>query len=116
MGYKHILAAIDLSEEAGQVLARARRLADEHHARLSICTVVKPLTHVYGGLDMMAYTQASVNFEEEARRQARAQVESEAGKVKVAGADVHVTVGSPASSVVETARAIDADLIVVGSH
>lgn len=116
MAYQHILTAVDLSEEAGQVLARARHLADEHKARLSVCTVVKPLTHVYGGLDMMAYTQASVNFEEEAMRQARTQVETEAGKVQVAPEDVHVTVGAPSTGVVETAGAIGADLIVVGSH
>jgi universal stress protein A len=116
MAYQQILAAIDLSEEAGQILSRARHLADQHKAKLAVCTVVKPLTHVYGGLDMMAYTQASVNFEEEAMRQARTQVETEAGKVQVAAGDVHVTVGAPASAVVETAGAIGADLIVVGSH
>jgi universal stress protein A len=116
MGYHHILAAIDLTEEARDVLARARALADEHQARLSVCTVVKPLTHVYGGLDMMAYTQASVNFEEEAVKQSRAQIEAEAARVGVGADDVHVTLGGPASQIVATAEALGADLIVIGSH
>lgn len=116
MAYQHILAAIDLTEEAQEVLERARHVADEHKAKLSVCTAVKPLTHVYGGLDMMAYTQASVNFEEEAMKQARAQVEQEAGKAKVGGEDVHVGVGAPASYVVDMAQALGADLIVMGSH
>ncbi|MEQ8861038.1 MAG: universal stress protein [Pseudomonadales bacterium] len=116
MAYQHVLAAIDLSDEARQVLERARRIADEHKAKLSVCTVVKPLTHVYGGLDMMAYTQASVSFEEQAVEQARIQVETEATKVKVKADNVHVSIGAPASQVVETARALGADLIVTGSH
>jgi universal stress protein A len=116
MAYQHVLAAIDQSEEARAVLARARQVADEHQAKLSVCTVVKPLTHVYGGLDMMAYTQASVNFEQEAMNQARSQAETEAGRVKVAPQDVHVSIGAPATQVVETAGSLGADLIVVGSH
>lgn len=116
MAYEHVLAAIDLTEEAEDVLKRARQVADEHKAKLSVCSVVKPLTHVYGGLDMMAYTQASVNFEEEAVRQARSQIEAEAAGINVAAGDVHVSVGAPASQIVETARSLGADLIVTGSH
>jgi universal stress protein A len=116
MAYQHILAAIDLTEEAQEVLERARHVAEEHKAKLSVCTAVKPLTHVYGGLDMMAYTQASVNFEEEAMKQARSQVEQEAARVKVPVEDVHVGVGAPASYVVDMAQALEADLIVMGSH
>jgi universal stress protein A len=116
MAYRHILAAIDSSEEAREVLAQARQVADEHKAKLSVCTAVKPLTHVYGGLDMMAYTQASVSFEQEALTQARNQAAAEAAKVKVASEDVHVSIGAPATEVVETAKRVGADLIVIGSH
>lgn len=116
MAYRHVLAAIDLSDEAREVLDRARKLADDHKARLSVCTVVKPLTQVYGGLDMMAYTQASVNFEQEAMKQAQEQAQEMAATVKVDAADVHVCVGAPATEVVDTAKSLDADLIVVGSH
>ena len=116
MSYRHVLAAIDTTEEARDVLAAARELADEHKAKLSVCSAVKPLTHVYGGLDMMGYTQAGVSFEQEALNQARSQVETEASTVKVAAGDVHVGLGAPATYVVETARALGADLIVTGSH
>jgi len=116
MVYRHVLAAVDVSEEAGEVLERARSLADEHKAQLSVCTVVRPLTHVYGGLDMMAYTQASVNFEQEALVQARAQLETQAGRFGIAADDVHVSIGAPVSQVVETAQTLGADLIVLGSH
>jgi universal stress protein A len=116
MAYGHVMASVDLSEESAEVVGRAKAVADEHGARLSLCSVVKPLTHVYGGLDMMAYTQAGVNFEEQALEQARSRLGELAGRWRVAEADVHVSVGAPATQVVETAKAIGADLIVVGSH
>lgn len=116
MAYRHILAAVDQSEEADAVVERARKLADQHKARLSLCSVVKPLTHVYGGLDMMAYTRVGVNFEEQALSQAQQQVEALGSRFGVDAKDVHVSVGAPAAQIVETADAVDADMIVVGSH
>lgn len=116
MRYKHVLAAVDVTEEAGQVLAMAREVADEHKAKLSILTVVKPLTHVYGGLDMVSYTQISVNFEEEAKAQAKVQVQAMAAEKGVDGDEVHVSVGSPVTQIVDSAERMGADLIVTGSH
>ena len=116
MGYKHILAAVDMTEESTQVLDEARRLATDHKARLSILSVVKPLTQVYGGLDMAAYTQATVNFEREAQAQVLAQLKGMAGKLGVNEQEMHVSIGSPATQIVEVAKDQGADLIVVGSH
>lgn len=116
MSYKHVLAAIDVTEEAQQVLKQAREVASEHEAKLSVVTVVKPLTHVYGGLDMVSFTQASLDFEEEARSLALAKAQELAADAGVAPADVHVMVGSPAGQIVAAAEAHAADLIVIGSH
>lgn len=116
MSYKHVLAAIDVTDESRQVLKQAREVASEHEAKLSVVTVVKPLTHVYGGLDMVSFTQASVDFEEEARNLALVKAQEMAADVEVDGADVHVMVGSPAGQVVAAAAAHAADLIVIGSH
>ena len=116
MRYKQVLAAVDVTEEAGQVLAMAREVADEHKAKLSILTVVKPLTHVYGGLDMVSYTQISVNFEEEAKAQAKVQVQAMAAEKGVDGDEVQVSVGSPVTQIVDSAERMGADLIVTGSH
>ena len=116
MGYKNILAAVDLSDEAQQVLDEAKRLATDHGARLMLLSVVKPLTQVYGGLDMAAYTQATVNFEREAQAQVLTQLKTLGSKLGVKAADVHVTVGSPSTQIVDVANAQKADLIVVGSH
>jgi len=116
MAYKHVLVAIDISDEAPLVLKQAKQVATEHGARVSVVTVVKPLTHVYGGLDMVAYTQVSLNFEQEAQAQARKQSEQLAASIGVQPDDVHVCIGAPAGQIVATAGAVGADLIVVGSH
>ena len=116
MAYKHVMAAVDLSDEANQVLEEAKRVAEDHGAKLSLITVVKPLTQVYGGLDMAAYTQASVNFEREAQSQAVEQLKSLGAGIGVAGEDVHAVIGAPAPQIVDTGKDLGVDLIVVGSH
>lgn len=116
MAYKHVLAAVDLSEEADRVLTEAKRIADDHGAKLTVVTVVKPLTQVYGGLDMAAYTQATVNFEREAQMQAKEQLIELAGNYGVAADAVHAVIGGPSPQIVEAAGDQGADLIVIGSH
>lgn len=116
MAYTHVLAAVDLSEEADQVLKEAKQIADDHGAKLSLISVVKPLTQVYGGLDMAAYTQASVNFEREAQAQAVEHLKKLGKTLGVAATNVHAVIGAPAPQIVDTAKDVGADLIVVGSH
>jgi universal stress protein A len=116
MAYQHVMAAVDLSEEADSVLTEAKRIAEDHGAKLSLVTVVKPLTQVYGGLDMAAYTQATVNFEREAQLQAKEQLAELGKKFGVAADATHAVIGGPAPQIVETAADQGADLIVIGSH
>jgi universal stress protein A len=116
MAYKHVLAAVDLSEESAQVLEKARSQADQHGAKLSVVTVVKPLTQVYGGIDVAPLAGSAVSFEEQAVDQAENQLRQLTGKFKVADEDVHVILGAPAHDIRELAGQLDADLIVIGTH
>lgn len=116
MPYKHVLVAVDLSEESMQVLDKARETAETHGAKLSLLSVVKPLTQVYGGLDMAPIASGAVSFEEEALQRAEAQLQDLAGRYGVAEADVHVLLGAPAHEIREAAKAYQADLIVMGTH
>ena len=116
MAYKHVLAAVDLTEEAQLIIAEAMRLAKDHEAKLSLLSVVKPLTQVYGGLDMAAYTQATVNFEREAQAQALEQLKELGAEFGVDTANVAAVVGGPSVQIVEVAKDQGVDLIVLGSH
>ena len=47
--YSHILLAVDLSNEAGQVAERGQRLSELYDATLSIVHVIEPVSYTYGG-------------------------------------------------------------------
>jgi universal stress protein A len=115
MAYRHILAAVDLSEESLQVLDRARVEADQHEARLSLLSVVKPLTQVYGGIDIAPLAGVG-SLQEQALEQAEARLQDLAGRYRVAAEDAHVLLGAPAHDIREFARTADVDLIVIGTH
>jgi universal stress protein A len=116
MTYKHILAAVDLSEEATQVLDKAGSLATLTGATVSIVSVVRPLTQVYGGLDIAPLSVGGISFEQEALQQATTQVRSLAARYGIPVERTHVFIGAPPHDVREVAARIGADLIVVGTH
>ena len=117
MAYKHILAAIDFTEEADQVLKVATEVAADHGASLSILNVIKPLSHVYGSLDMPPpWSPSTQSFEAKAEQNALKQLNAEARKRGVEPANVYVRIGTPAHEIRDVAESLDMDLIVMGSH
>ena len=116
MPYKHVLAAVDLSDESAGVLEKARATADSHGAKLSLISIVKPLTQVYAGLDLVPISNSKISFEAEALKQASQQLRGDSKIYRVDHADVHVKVGSPAYEIRDAASELEADLIVVGTH
>jgi universal stress protein A len=116
VAYSNILIAIDLSEESREVLDAAKAVASRTSARLHLVTVIKPLSQVYGGLDMAPIASGTVSFEQEATVQARRQLETLAQEYGINAADVHVELGAPGPTIRELAARTKADLIVIGSH
>jgi universal stress protein A len=116
VNYSNILVAIDMSEQSREVLDAAQSVASTSSARLHLVTVIKPLTQVYGGLDMAPISSGAVSFEEEAVTQARQQLETLASDYGISGDDIHIILGSPAQEIREIAIGCKADLIVIGSH
>ncbi len=116
MAYQHVLAAIDLSDESTQVLERAKEVAENHNAKLSVITVIKPLSQVYGGLSMAPLANASVSFEEQAMGQAKTRLAELAASYGIAATDTHVPLGAPATEIQATAEQLGSDLIVIGTH
>lgn len=116
MAYKSVLAAVDLSPESAQVLQKAREQASRDGARLSLVSVVKPLTQVYGGIDIAPLAGSAVSFEEQAIQQAEQQLRELGKRYGVAEDDVHVVLGAPAYDIRDLAGRLEADLIVIGTH
>ncbi len=114
--YEHVLVALDLTDEAPEVLDRARQVAGNHSARLSVLTVIRPLTYAYTGLEFAGLAQSMVNFESEAQASAKERLAELCKDAGIASEDQHIIFGIPASEIKEQADAMNADLIVVGSH
>jgi universal stress protein A len=109
--YKHILLAIDLSEEAHGLLEKAQEQAKLHTARLDVVHVMDwPLT----GFDpVVGYS--TIN-DESLLEDMAASVKKIVAKHGIADANTHTLLGQPSSTVANLAEQLQADLVMVGSH
>ncbi|RRJ84651.1 universal stress protein [Aestuariirhabdus litorea] len=110
--YKHILVAVDLTEDADLVLEKAQEIARNNEAKLTLVHVVEPLSVAYGSdipLDLSS-------LQEEITEQARQKIDSLAESIDVKRGEQHVVYGRPEKEIHRMAEEFDVDLIVVGSH
>ena len=111
--YKKILVAVDLSDDSPIVLDKARNLAKQYDAELSVVHVIEPIAVGY------AIEVSSVDIEslhQEASRQARDQLLEMGANLDIPESRLHSKLGHPAREIRVLAESIDADLIVIGSH
>ncbi|MFE8069641.1 universal stress protein [Marinobacteraceae bacterium S3BR75-40.1] len=110
--YSKVLAAIDLTEEAPQVLDKAYRIAADHKADLYVIHVVEPVGYAYGGDIPMDLTELQEQLDKTARKQI-----GEYGEQYGIPEDRQiVTVGRPETEIHRTAKEKEHDLVIVGSH
>ena len=114
MTIHHILVPTDFSTAAEQALAYAIRLARTFNARLTLLHVIQPIP--MGGVDMgVALPEAYLQEVEEA---AQGSMEEALARVTAAGltAEQGVLYGVPFQEIVETAKARQVDLIIMGTQ
>lgn len=116
MAYKKILAAVDLTDEADEVIDQAMETARLHNAELSLITVVKPITQVYGGFDVGAMSTDVGQIELDAVKQAEDSLARHAKRAGVPTERTLVGRGSPAYEIREAAEQAGVDLIIIGTH
>lgn len=114
--YKHILVAVDVTEEAQEVLARAMLIAQKNEATLSLITVVRPLTYAYTGIEVAGLAAAAIDFERQAKASVEETLSGLCGAHDLQPAHTLVLFGAPAAEIKKQAAVIGADLIVLGSH
>ncbi|MEQ9547511.1 MAG: universal stress protein [Marinobacter sp.] len=110
--YQKMLVAIDLTEEAPQVLNKAQEISKAHGSELLLVHVVEPVGYAYGGDIPMDLTELQDQLDKAAREQL-------ATYGKQYGVDPNnqvITVGRPESEIHRLAKEQDVDLIIVGSH
>lgn len=110
--YKKILAAIDLTEEAPQVLEKAAHLCETHGAALLLTHVVEPVGYAYGGDIPMDLTE----LQDQLSKAAKDQLAAYGTEYNVEAGSQIVTVGRPESEIHRLVKELEVDLVVVGSH
>jgi len=112
MKYKHILAAIDTTDEAKQVLSAAEQLTKDHGATLSLVTVIKSFRQLYGAID----APNIANLEEDAVNEAHERLNEHAKTLGLTDDRIFLLRGNPAAEIRDLAKELDAGVIIIGTH
>ena len=111
--YKNILVAVDLTQDSAMIVDKARNLAKQYDAELSIVHVIEPIVVGY------AVEATSVDIEglhEEVTKQAKSSLKELGNSVDIPDHRLHTVLGQPAREIRELAKKIEADLIILGGH
>lgn len=114
--YKHVLAAVDLTDDSPQVLRKARLVASEQGATLSVVTTIRPLNYAYAGMETGGLADVAARFEPEARAYATARLAELGSEYEFPAENAHVMFGKPSVEINDLAEAVGADLVVIGTH
>ncbi len=114
--YRHILAAVDLSDESHQVLDVAQILGDQAHAEMNVIHVIKPFHHAYAGVSPATVADVGIRFEEEADQQARAELRTIAASRGLPPEAMLVRHGAPHLEIQDAVQELGTDMLVVGTH
>lgn len=122
MSYQHLLVAVDDREERTALIEKAQSLAKTFGARLSVLSVLPPLpaqalaTDVGMGMPVMANLPMESAWSNELLEQKRTQLCLACAPLGIAEQDIHLVTDQIDSGIVENAKTLGADLIVVGHH
>ena len=110
--YQTILLSIDLSEESIEVARRAQSIVSKYGAVMHIIHVYEPLNLV----SRNAMPSGLAHIEDEIQNIIREELDIFSEQYGVKKEHRHLAIGKTETEVHTTAKEINADLIVVGSH
>ena len=111
--YKHILVALDLSNEAQQVAERGRDLAAHYGAKMSLIHAVEPVV-VDNSYDLM--TSLPAELDDSLLERARSFLAKISNQLQLGEIEQIVTLGSTRNEIFRVAQEQAVDLIVIGTH
>ncbi len=111
--YRHLLVPLDVSDEARQVLSRARDLAGRYGARLTLLHVVEPVI-IDTSYDLMG--PLPVEIDEPLLERGRDFLQRLAGEFGLADVEQRVELGPVKATILDLAESEGVDLIVIGTH
>jgi universal stress protein A len=111
--YQHVLVAVDLSPVTNQVISRAREIATESKALLSMVHVMEHSPVAYGGEFSIP---VDVNLEQSLEQEVRKEMEKLGAQYGIPPDHQYLESGSVKLAVTDLAEELHADLIVAGTH
>lgn len=117
--YQHILIATDGSEVAEKGVEHGIAIAKALGARATIITVTEPYPIAGGEFAYVPSTTTIETYLSSQRESAEAFVaaaKTKADRAGVAAETLYVSDAPPAEAIVEAAKSLNCDLIVMGSH
>ena len=111
--FRNILAAVDISEEAESVIAKAKDLADKYKSKINIMHVVEPIV-VDSTYDLVPVLNADI--ENSLVDRSKIFLTGLAKKHELDPKNNLVSVGSVKAEIHQAAKENNIDLIVIGSH
>ena len=110
--FKHILIAVDLTEDARSVAEKACALRTAFDADLSCTHVIEPLSLAYGGDVPMDLS----TIQDQLQETAKIQLDEFAQTLDIPSQNRYLVYGRPETEIHSLAEELGVDLIVVGSH
>ncbi len=107
MKYQHIVAAVDIYEQQQAALARAVELAKRYSATLEVVHVLP---------QVVVNIPYASDFQQDMQDEAKKKLDAMLAGLNFPGVKSHLVVGSAARETARVAKAVKADLVVVGSH
>lgn len=115
--YKHVLCAIDMTDESREVLERAREETALHGADLSIISVLRPFATTYGIATMPGdLTGQLAQLQADTTKQMRERMASIGREYGVPPQRQFLPEGQPAYEIHRVTQEQGIDLVVIGSH
>ncbi|HEB66962.1 MAG TPA: universal stress protein [Gammaproteobacteria bacterium] len=111
--YQHVLVPLDVSDEARQVLARARDLATRYGSRLTLLHVVEPVI-IDTSYDLIG--PLPVEIDAPLLERGRDFLQRIAREFDLGDAKQQVELGPVKGTILEYAKENGVDLIVIGTH
>lgn len=116
MTRKSFLVAIDQTDEAAEVLDAGCELAERFDGELTVMTVVRPLSFVYGDMATGAIMAQYANLEADTLKQAEEALHALARDRDIPIERCVTVLGYPANEIRRYAANVGVDTIVIGTH
>lgn len=108
--YQHILLAVDFTEDSHKVSSQAAEIARQNNAKLSLLHVVEAMPEHSIGYMM------TPDLVEKFTTESQDLIAKIGTDLQVSKENQHIKVGSPKIEIIELAKELTADLIILGSH